>query len=398
MSLGGENYSYPDNERRGVSSNMLTMHQFRQMFPTLEEVAYLDTAQRGLTPQALTDAGCRVLQDWQALKSNRELGAQAKAKIAKLLRVEQEEIALVSSTAQGINRVASAIAWQPGDNVVLTDSEHASNFFPWSHLRERGVELRLVPCPSGILQPEDYRTYVDSRTRAVSASLVTFYPGAWLDARKLATIAHAAGALFVVDAVQAVGILPVYPHELGADILVAAAYKGFMSAHGAGFIYVRKEVLPDLVPAHLYIFNVDGELGMIGDAYTSPEYSLRPTGARFEGGHHAVGVAQMNVALDYILDLGVEQIAEHVSALALELGNGLVSLGYKLDTPLTPEYLRSIVCVRMAAGKELSEYLAENGVIASARRHGLRLALHAYNNMDDVRRALDAFASFPKRS
>lgn len=376
---------------------MLTMDQFRQMFPILKEVAYLDTAQRGLTPQAVTDAGCAVLQDWQALKSNRELGAQAKEKIAKLLRVEQEEIALVSSTAQGINRVASSITWEPGDNVVLADSEHASNFFPWAHLRDRGVELRLVPCPSGILQPEDYAPYVDSRTRAVAASLVTFYPGAWLNARRLADIAHAAGALFVVDAVQAIGILPVYPRDIGADVLVAAGYKGFMSAHGAGFIHVRKEILPDLVPSHLYIFNVDGELGMVGDAYTSPEYNLRPTAVRFEGGHHAVGVAQMNRALDYILDLGVEQIAEHVSALALELGNGLVNLGYKLDTPLTPEYLRSIVCVRMADGKGLAEYLAENGVIASARRHGLRLALHAYNNMDDVKRALDVFASYHKR-
>lgn len=378
---------------------MLTMDQFRQMFPLLEEVVYLDTAQRGVTPQALTDAGCQVLQDWQAFdySKNRQLAGEAKEKLAKLLKVDQDELALVSSTAQGINRVASAISWQPGDNVVLADCEHASNFYPWAHLRERGVELRLVPCASGILRPEDYRPYIDGRTRAVAASLVTFYPGAWFDARQLADIAHAAGALFVLDAVQAVGILPVYPRELGADALVAAAYKGLMSAHGAGFIYVRKEVLPSLVPSHLYMFNVEGELGMVGDAFTSPNYSLRPTAVRFEGAHHAVGVAQMNRALDYILALGVEQIAEHVHALALELGTGLTSLGYQLDTPLAPEHLRSIVCVRMADGKKLAGHLAEKRVVASARRHGLRLALHAYNNMDDVKRALDVFATYQER-
>ncbi len=378
---------------------MLTMDQFRQMFPLLAEFAYLDTAQRGLTPQAVTDAGCQVLQDWQSLNSSsiRQLAGQAKEKLAKLLQVEADELALVSNTAQGINRVASAIAWQPGDNVVLADCEHASNFFPWAHLRERGVELRLVSCPSGILRPEDYRPYIDERTRAVAASLVTFYPGAWLDARQLADIAHGAGALFVLDAVQAAGILPVYPRELGADALISAAYKGLMSAHGAGFIYVRREILPSLMPSHLYIFNVEGELGMVGDAYTSPNYTLHPTAVRFEGGHHPVGVAQMNRALDYILELGVEQIAEHVQALAAELGEGLSSLGYQIDTPLTPDYLRSIVCVRMKDGRKLAEYLAGKGVIASARRHGLRLALHAYNNATDVKRALDAFATYPER-
>lgn len=378
---------------------MLTMDQFRQMFPLFKEVVYLDTAQRGLTPQALTDAGCQVLQDWQNLNSSniRQLAGQAKEKLAKLLQVETDELALVGNTAQGINRIASAIPWQAGDNVVLADCEHASNFYPWAHLRERGVELRLVPCPTGVLRPEDYRPFIDERTRAVAASLVTFYPGALLDARKLADIAHAAGALFVVDAVQAVGILPVYPRDLGADALISAAYKGLMSAHGAGFIFVRKEIIPRLMPSHLYMFNVEGELGMIGDAFTSPDYSLRPTAVRFEGAHHMVGVAQMNRALDYILELGVEQIAEHVQVLAAELGAGLANLGYQVDTPLTPQHLRSIVCVRMADGKKLAAYLAEQGVLASARRHGIRLALHAYNNAADVERTLETFASYSER-
>ena len=83
-------------------------------------------------------------------------------------------------------------------------------------MRER-VELRLVPCPTGILQPEDYRPYIDNRTQAVAASSY-FLPGAWLAVQQLADIAHAAGALLVLDVVQAVGILPVYPRELGADV------------------------------------------------------------------------------------------------------------------------------------------------------------------------------------
>ena len=159
---------------------MLTLEQFRLKFARLQEVVYLDTAQRGLTPPELTEAGCQVLRDWEAFDSSnsRLRTEQAKERLATLLRVSSEELALVGNTAQGLNAVASAIPWQAGDNVVLADCEHASNFYPWAHLRERGVELRLVPCPTGILQPEDYRPYIDNRTQAVAASLVTFYPGA----------------------------------------------------------------------------------------------------------------------------------------------------------------------------------------------------------------------------
>ncbi len=378
---------------------MLTLEQFRLKFARLQEVVYLDTAQRGLTPPELTEAGCQVLRDWEAFDSSnsRLRTEQAKERLATLLRVSSEELALVGNTAQGLNAVASAIPWQAGDNVVLADCEHASNFYPWAHLRERGVELRLVPCPTGILQPEDYRPYIDNRTQAVAASLVTFYPGAWLAVQQLADIAHAAGALLVLDAVQAVGILPVYPRELGADVLVAAAYKGLMSAHGAGFVYVKESVLSRLVPSHLYMFNIEGERGMVGNAFTSPDYTLLPTAVRLQMPQHAVGVAQMNQGLELILELGIEQIAEHVCSLASKLGQGLADLGYTVDTPLTPEYLRHIICVREPEASKLVEFLAENGVQASARRHGVRMAFHAYNNEADVERALAVLKAYKER-
>lgn len=375
--------------------------EFRELFPVMSESTYLDSAQRGLTPSIATQAACQVLQAWESLdpeRVSRLLPDQVKHKLAALLKVEPDELALTGSTANGLNTFAGAIDWQPGDNVVLSEAEHASNFYPWLHLRERGVEVRLVPCADGIMRPEEYESYLDNRTRIVAASLVSFYPGALLEARGLSRIAHQAGALLVLDAVQAVGILPVYPRQLGADALAAAAYKGLMSPYGGGFLYVRRELLPRLKPQQLYLGNVEGEYGIIGGAYTSPNYSYTKGAEVLEQGAESITVlAQMDKALDLILDLSVEKIGQHVCDLASELVSGLVRLGYTIDTPQDDSLRRHIVCVRMQDGYGLVKHLFAHNIRASARRFGLRMGLHAYNSLSDVERVLEVLAEYPAR-
>ncbi len=375
--------------------------EFRELFPILKNYTYLDSAQRGLTPSVATEAACGIMQAWENLdpdRISRVLPDQVKHKLATLLRAEAEELALTSSTGNGLNIFAGALDWQPGDNVVLVDAEHASNFYPWTHLRERGVDVRLVACPDGILRPEAYQPYIDERTRVVAASLVSFYPGALLDARELSRIAHNAGALLAVDAVQAVGVLPVYPRQLGADVVAAAAYKGLLSAHGSGFLYVRKELIPRLKPQQLYLGNVEGEHGIIGGKYTSSSYTYTRSAEVLEQGAESLAVlAQMDKALDLILSLGVEKIEQHVCDLTQELVRGLIKLGYTIDTPQDERQRRHIICVRMQNGYALVKHLAANNVKASARRFGLRMGLHAYNSLQDVERVLEVLSEYPAR-
>ena len=375
--------------------------EFRTLFPVTRMLTYLDTGQRGLTSPTSTQAAAEALQAWEQLDPEgrgRELPAEVKSKLARLLQVDADELAFCSSTTQGLNITAQAIDWQPGDNVVISAVEHASNFYPWANLRQRGVELRLVPSRDGSLHPADYAPFIDQRTRAVSASLVTFDPGGLLPARELAELVHEVGALFVLDAVQAVGILPVYPRELGADVLVSAAYKGLMSAHGTGFFYVAQEVAPRLHPPFLGMSAaLQGERGMARGQLTSPDYQLLPQAALFQtAGHHLAGLAQLNHALDLLLALGVEQIGQHVCQLARQLAAGLDELGYRVTTPA--DQLGSIVCVQVEDGRSLVGFLAERNIRASARRSGLRMAFHAYNSAADVERALEALAEYPLRS
>lgn len=377
----------------------MDLNQLRAAIPPLQEWTYVDTAQRGLTPTAVTAAGCAALQLWENLASHREIAELkdgARAAVAGLLQVDPSEVALVGSTGHGLNILAGAFPWQPGDNVVVSSAEHPSNFYPWTNLRERGVEVRLVPCPTGALRPEDYAPYIDQHTRLVAASLVTFYPGGWLPARQLADLVHQHGGYLVLDVIQAAGMLPVYPRKLGADAVAAAAYKGLMSAYGAGFLYIGQHLLPRLRPQHLYMSGVVGEFGVGGGKLTDPNYGWKQTAQLLEPGvDNLAGLAQLRTAIEIIQQIGVEQIGEHVQRLSRQLAEGAAALGYQVDTPLT--YLANIVCLRIADGRALVSFLDERRIKASARRHGLRMAFHAYNNAEDVQRVLAALAEYPLR-
>lgn len=378
---------------------IVDMKELRASIPALAKYTYVDTAQRGLTPVQVTAAGSAALQLWEDLGNHPEFGAlkqQVRVGVAELLHVDSTEIAIVGSTGQGLNILAGALPWQPGDNVVVSAAEHPSNFYPWTNLRERGVEVRLVPCPTGALRPEDYEPYIDQHTRLVAASLVTFYPGGWLPAQELADLAHRRGALLVLDVIQAAAMMPVYPRELGADAVSAAAYKGLMSAYGAGFLYIAQPLLSQLKPEHLYMSGVIGEFGTGGGKMTDPNYGWKPTAGLFEpGGDNLAGLGQMKAALEIIQSIGVEQIGIHVRSLARQLAEGASRLGYQVDTPM--DHLANIVCLHMEDGKAIVSFLDEKKIKASARRYGLRMAFHAYNTAEDVDIVLAALAEYPLR-
>lgn len=359
---------------------------FRALFPQFNHWTYLDSAMQGLTPPAIAKAGARAIYDQVTpyASDSHSLAAGVREKIAQLLRVHPAEIALTGSTTQGLNMVASSLDIKAGDNVVVSAWEHPSNLYPWTNLQRLGVEVRLVQSNDGILRLGDYIPHVDKRTKVIAASLVSFYPGGVLDAREFASLAHANGALLVLDAAQAVGFMPVHPLDISADIIVAPSYKGLMSGHSGGFIYIRQDLLSALKPSHLYIRGAKGSHGIWG-GLTDINYKLADSAALLEANTvPEATLAQMDRALTVLLELGAENIFAHSQRLAADLARGLSSLGFVVE-PGAPSH---IVSVRHEGAKEIEGWLKHNNVAASARRYGLRFGLYAYNNEADVARAL----------
>ena len=152
-------------------------------------------------------------------------------------RSRPEEVALTESTTDGINRIATAVDFDPGDVVVRTDLEYPAGTLPWQQLEAQDVDVRVVETTDGRVDIDAYtEAVVDARLVCFSA--VTWTHGTQLPVSELVDIAAAAGAFTPVDAVQVPGQLPMDVQELEADAVAAAGHKWLLGPWGAGFLYV----------------------------------------------------------------------------------------------------------------------------------------------------------------
>ena len=215
------------------------------------------------------------------------------------------EIVFTRNASEAINLVARS--WgeanlKPGDEILLTVMEHHSNLVPWQLLAARtGCVLRHAGLTeTGELDLEDLRSQINGRTKLVSLVQVSNTLGCINPIEAIAPLAHAAGALLLVDACQSLPHLPVDVAQLDCDFLVASSHK-LCGPTGMGFLWAREALLEAMPP-----FLGGGE--MIQDVYLDHS-SWAELPHKFEAGTPAIGEAiGMGAALDYLQGLGLERI------------------------------------------------------------------------------------------
>lgn len=260
-------------------------------------------------------------------------GARAKA-AAFVGAASPREIVFTRNASEAINLVART--WgeanlREGDEVLLTVMEHHSNLVPWQLLAARtGCVLRHVGLTgSGELDLDDLRSQLSERTKLVSLVQVSNTLGALNPIAQIAPLAHAAGALLLVDACQSLPHLPVNVAELGCDFLVASSHK-LCGPTGMGFLWAREALLEAMPP-----FLGGGE--MIQDVFLEHS-SWADLPHKFEAGTPAIGEAiGMGAALDYLHSLGLERIHAWEQVLTRQLFQRLQAIeGVRILGP-TPE-------------------------------------------------------------
>ena len=215
------------------------------------------------------------------------------------------EIVFTRNASEAINLVARS--WgeanlKPGDEILLTVMEHHSNLVPWQLLAARtGCVLRHAGLTeTGELDLEDFRSQINGRTKLVSLVQVSNTLGCINPIEAIAPLAHAAGALLLVDACQSLPHLPVDVAQLDCDFLVASSHK-LCGPTGMGFLWAREALLEAMPP-----FLGGGE--MIQDVYLDHS-SWAELPHKFEAGTPAIGEAiGMGAALDYLQGLGLDRI------------------------------------------------------------------------------------------
>ncbi len=384
----------------------------RREFPLLEEVVWLASAGVGPMPRRALDAIAETQRalyegfDPPAWKEAGEAAERARRAVAALLEVEPEEIALVRSTTEGLNAIAASLPWERGDNVVITDQEYPANAIPWYHqARRHGFEVRVARSRGRGLPLDAFAEVIDRRTRLVAVSHVQFGSGYRVDLAGLAELAHGHGALLVVDAIQSVGAVGVRPRELGVDALACGGYKWLCGPEGTGFLYVRRELVEELLPSQIGFHNIAREeekslwdLLCGGGTWVRDFSGYAPGALRFDAiGLNPAILSGFATALELFLELDPGWIEERVLRLSSRLIAELSRRGYEVATPEDPAERAGIVLVRgpwnlraEIARAEVEKHFLSRGIKIHVRAGGIRVSTHFFNSEDDLDRFLSA--------
>lgn len=360
----------------------MDIHAIRSLFPVVKDYVFLNNAAESplntRVQQALDEYVTLALHAPHSKQSPR---SAVRGRLARLLGGSHADYALVTSTGTGIGLVANGYPWKPGDNVVLPANEHWNNTYPWLALREKGVEIRLVePGEDERVRLADFEAAMDKQTRLVACAAVRFNSGFRADLRAISEIAHAHGALFLVDAIQAAGVLPLDVQRDGIDIMSAAAFKWLLGLPGCGFLYLNEKARSLIVPTMP---------GMFAGELSYRELRYFDDSRKYETGTLAYPLLHAWTAgLDLLLDLGIENIQTRVLELTGRLAAGLASKNISLRSPMhSTEERSALVCCCLGsteANTAAIARLAGQKVIVAQRDGIIRVSPNFYNTEAEI--------------
>jgi cysteine desulfurase/selenocysteine lyase len=299
----------------------MNLDKIRSDFPILKDVIYMDSASTSLTPQPVLD----FMLDYY-LQYNANVGrgvhrlsqmaqqrySDAHKKVAGFIGAEEGDLIFTRNTTESINMVAQGLNWQPNNKIVTTLAEHHSNFLPWLRLRKQGIPLELIkPRQDGSFEISDFERAIDPRTRLVALAHVSNVLGTKLPIEEIAQICQEEGALLLVDAAQSVPHIPLHVKKLGCDFLCFSGHK-MLGPKGTGVLWTRQKLQPLLVGG-----------GMVEDVSAN---GFEPKGGYegFEAGTPNIsGGIGLGKAVDYLVEAGMQDIADHEARLAGRFVDGL---------------------------------------------------------------------------
>lgn len=331
---------------------------------------------------------------------------RARAQYAELINANPVDIALTKNVSEGLNLVASAIDWRRGDNVVVCPAlEHLNNRYLWHNLaQQKGVELRLISPTDNAYPLERMIAAIDSRTRLVTLSSVSYVPGFLTPLEEIADVCRRRDILLLIDAAQSVGPLHTDVQAMGAGALAVTTQKGLLGVYGLGFLYVDPRWSERLTPQHVARFGVD-EKKMTHAGVMQEPIQWRIGARRFDlGNHNLIAAIAASESLKLLLSVGTKAIQDHTVGLATELSGGLERLGMPVCKPSTQSEQAHVVALGSVLpapnGAEfktllaMHEYLTQNCVRSSWRNGILRFSFHLFNSDEDIEAVLKLVQKF----
>lgn len=387
----------------------IDVERARRETPGCAQVLHFNNAGASLPPQCVTQGMVDYLRleaemgGYEAELQSEERIASTYAALALLLHCRREEIAYAESATRAWDMAFYGIPLRPGDRILTGRMEYGSNWIAMlQRARQTGAVIEVVPSDeSGQICVEALRNRIDERVKLIALTHVPTNGGLVNPAAEVGRIARQAGILYLLDACQSAGQMPLDVQALGCDFLTATGRKFLRGPRGTGFLYVRESALEKLEPPFLDMFAAEW--------VTRDAYRLQPDARRFEAfeANFAAKIS-LGIAVKYALQWGLDAIQDRVRSLAETLRTRLAALPGVVVHDLGRERC-GIVTFTVEGHEpwELRTRLAERRIHiwtsnpggtrldmeARGLTHLARASVHYYNTEEEIERFCTALQS-----
>ncbi|MEU7830303.1 aminotransferase class V-fold PLP-dependent enzyme [Nonomuraea sp. NPDC049129] len=306
---------------------MIDLARARELTPGTANTVHLNNAGASLPSTAVLEATVGHLRleaeigGYEAADRAADCVEAAYDSAARLLNCSRDEIAIVDSATRAWDLAFYAIRFRPGDRILTSKAEYASNFIAYLQVaRRHGVSVEVVPNDGlGQLSVDALRVMMDERVRLISVTHIPTNGGLVNPAAEIGKIAAEAGVLYLLDACQSVGHIPVDVEQIRCDMLSTTGRKYLRAPRGTGLLYVRRAVLDQLDPPFLDLRSAK---------WTAPgRFEIQPGARRFENWEYGVaGRVGLATAVEEALAWGLDDIRDSVYLLGETLRERLAAV------------------------------------------------------------------------
>ena len=363
---------------------MIDWANIRRQFPVTGRVAYLNSAAAGPVSLAAADAAAdyyRKMMNEGDVHWNRWLGEREaiRARIARFINAEPDEIAFTTNTSSGMNVIVDAL--EERGEVISSELEFPVTTLPWMHRR---IPVHLSRAVDGEVRLEDLSEAMTHETGVIALSHVQFSNGFRIDLEELGKAKR--DHVLVINASQAAGAFEIDVEGMGIDALCATGHKWMLAGYGSGFVYLSRELLQQTHSRALGWLSVEDPFSMKNDEL----HPRHDAAARLElGCPHFAGMFALGASLKMIEEIGIRNIQARVLELNRLLTEGLSAAGWKVLSPIQNEASRSAeTLIEVEKPAETVRGLLRRGVVVTEKPEGFRAATHFFNDETDIERLL----------